>query len=336
MITFKLSFSTGQNYTITDNSNKLFKLVLNKFLLEHHMNNPKITSIVCKGDIIDMDKSLLDNKIKNNDNVVICIKEPLQQINTINVPFNNNNIKQPNNILKNHTLNPSKTLPNLKQEILKFTINQYDNPYLKKGVQILINGCNVPIHMLDRRGHTLGGWRIGKKNGPPGFLKDYIPPLGWTGIGLKVVDLFDKKDNTWLGTSNNMSEWYIAYHAIKTINSISGIINNGFRRGPFQEFKNKENLNPLSKKLYPLFGEGVYFLPNFNEVKKDTRVFNYLGTKFRVIFMCRINPYKVRISTYGLNEEIWIVNGDRLDDINGRKRDDEVRLYRILIYIEGS
>ena len=51
--------------------------------------------------------------------------------------------------------------------------------------------------------------------------------------------------------------------------------------------------------------------------------------------MCRINPYKVRIFKYGKNKEGWIVNGDRLNDTYGRKYDDEVRLYRVLIYIEN-
>ena len=52
--------------------------------------------------------------------------------------------------------------------------------------------------------------------------------------------------------------------------------------------------------------------------------------------MCRINPYKVKICRYIDNKEAWIVNGDRLNDIEGKKYDDEVRLYRILIYIENN
>ena len=51
--------------------------------------------------------------------------------------------------------------------------------------------------------------------------------------------------------------------------------------------------------------------------------------------MCRINPYKVRIAKIRYNEESWIVNGDKLDDINGKIRDDEVRPYRILIKFEN-
>lgn len=51
--------------------------------------------------------------------------------------------------------------------------------------------------------------------------------------------------------------------------------------------------------------------------------------------MCRLNPFKVRISKIGINNESWIVNGDDLNDFNGRKRDDEVRPYRILLFFEN-
>ena len=49
--------------------------------------------------------------------------------------------------------------------------------------------------------------------------------------------------------------------------------------------------------------------------------------------MCRINPEKVRIAEYGLNKEIWVVNGDKLDDSHGKKKDNEVRPYRILVIL---
>ena len=56
-----------------------------------------------------------------------------------------------------------------------------------------------------------------------------------------------------------------------------------------------------------------------------------MGNSFQIILMCRINPYKVRIVELGDNLESWIVNGDKLHDPNGKKRDDEVRAYRILM-----
>ena len=50
--------------------------------------------------------------------------------------------------------------------------------------------------------------------------------------------------------------------------------------------------------------------------------------------MCRINPYAVRIAKNGSNIESWIVNGDELNDPLGRKKDNEVRPYKIIFFIE--
>lgn len=50
--------------------------------------------------------------------------------------------------------------------------------------------------------------------------------------------------------------------------------------------------------------------------------------------MCRINPETVRISKYS-DKEIWIVNGDKLNDPYGRKKDNEVRPYRILVIYDN-
>ena len=47
--------------------------------------------------------------------------------------------------------------------------------------------------------------------------------------------------------------------------------------------------------------------------------------------MCRINPYKVRIADIGNNKEYWVVEGNFIGDLNGKKRSDQVRAYRILM-----
>ena len=64
------------------------------------------------------------------------------------------------------------------------------------------------------------------------------------------------------------------------------------------------------------------------------KTFNYLGNIFKIALMCRINPYAVRIAKLPNDVESWIVNGDELNDPYGRRRDNEVRPYRILFFIE--
>lgn len=381
MITFYLSFTTGQTYQVTDNINNSFIKVVDTVLIEKNMINKKIKTAIMNANKIDIFKSLLDNKITNNSRVIVLVEDKPQQ------KYNNNNFNNTNNSLKknfwikkpsmlNLPLNllntqASQSTPNIFNNTNNFQSNNHKNnfnlqnnnkyvplktlnnifipkplninlnnnnisQYLPKAINIIINGCNVPSTMLDSRGNCVGEWSEGRKNGPPGYLKDYYPPYGWTGIGLKALDLYDNRDNTWIGTTNQNGEWYIAYHAVKTINSIYSILKNGFRRGPFQYYKNYPNLNPLTNNFYPFCGEGVYFMPNFLEVKDNGYILTYSGVKFRIIFMCRINPYKVRIVNNEVNQEFWVVNGDRLDDIYGKKRDDEVRPCRLLIHFENN
>ena len=130
---------------------------------------------------------------------------------------------------------------------------------------------------------------------------------------------------------NNIGEWYIGYHGVRSVESIQKIYDEGFRSGYKQHYKNAPNINPLTKSLYPLCGEGAYFMPDIEEAKKYTTLFSYNGYNYRIVFMCRINPYKVRIVDIGNNKEYWIVEADKLGDLNGQKSTNVVRPYRLLI-----
>ena len=334
MITFKLKLSTGQDFQLTKYSHEIFQSFLDQFLQEQCLTNYNFKIALIEGSKIDLNKTLIENNIKNGSNVVIMLDK--NENNTLN---NNNSLNIDNFLMNNLTnydyidnLYPA-TIPlgNTFYNPAPQIINQ--NHHIITAINFLINECNIKPEMLDSEGNCLGNWRINQKNGPPEYLKDYYPPLNWIGVGLKVLNVYDNRDNTWLSTLNIKGEWYIAYHPIKSINSILGILINGFRKGPYQDCKDYINLNLLSYRVYPLCGEGVYFIPNIEETKKYTQVFEYLGKKFRIAFMCRINPYKVRIAKIGPMNESWIVNGDDLNDPFGRKRDDEVRVYRILMHL---
>ena len=203
--------------------------------------------------------------------------------------------------------------------------------YNKEAYKFLTDGCNIKPDFLDKRGNCQAGWRKKSKNGPKDFSKDYIPPEGWTAIGLKVASIYDGGNDAWLGTGNNKGEWYIGYHGVKSIDAIHGICVDGFRRGSGQVYKDDVNINPLTNKQFPKCGEGVYFTNDIEEAKKYTLPIDYNGNKYRIVFMCRVNPYKVRIASLGDKKEYWIVEGDKLGDLYGKKRSDEVRPYRILV-----
>ena len=200
-----------------------------------------------------------------------------------------------------------------------------------EATEFLIKGCKLSFNIFDSKWNCNSGWRHGSKSGPKGYLKDYYPPDGWTGIGLKVASLYDKGDNAWLGNNNSDGEWYIAYHGVKTVEAIKGICDDGFRRGDGQAHRDGNNINPLNNNKYPKCGEGVYFTNEINEAKKYTKPIKYKGKDYIIVFMCRVNPYHVKIADIGGNKEYWVVNGDKLGDLYGYKRSNEVRPYRILV-----
>ena len=193
----------------------------------------------------------------------------------------------------------------------------------------LIDGCIIYPHMFDPRGDNKdGGWGIGEKRGPPGYLIDYDPPIGYIGYGLRVLNQYDNGDNTWLDYNNVNGEWYIAYHGTQ-IDAAQAIISGGFRAGPNQVHENDNNINPLSNAHYNKCGKGVYCSPIIKETEGYGQGVKIQNKEYYFTFMCRVNPYQVRIC--GGYKNYWVVSGDNLHDLNAKKFDSEIRPYRILL-----
>ena len=197
----------------------------------------------------------------------------------------------------------------------------------------LIEGCIISPSMFDPRGDNKdGGWGIGEKRGPPGYLMDYEPPVGYIGYGLRVLNQYDKGDNTWLGYQNVEGEWYVAYHGSR-IGLAQSIINKGFKAGPEQYHEDDNNINPLSKEKYNKCGRGVYCSPNIQEIEGNDDAVIIQNKEYYFTFMCRVNPSHVRICEgYDKN---WIVSGDDFHDLNAKKFDSEIRPYRILLKLKN-
>ena len=53
------------------------------------------------------------------------------------------------------------------------------------------------------------------------------------------------------------------------------------------------------------------------------------GQNYYLVFMCRVNPKKVRISNR--NNNYWIVSGEPINSNSLNRHDDEIRPYRILL-----
>ena len=71
-INFKICIATGGEFNITANSKEIFREVLDKFLESH--NKKELESMntgICNGGIVDFDKNLEENNIKENTSVIL-------------------------------------------------------------------------------------------------------------------------------------------------------------------------------------------------------------------------------------------------------------------------
>ena len=64
--------------------------------------------------------------------------------------------------------------------------------------------------MLDSKGNKIFNLGTDSMRGN----KPYDPPIGWIGIGLKVIGKYDYGDNSWIGNTNNQDEWCVAFHGV--------------------------------------------------------------------------------------------------------------------------
>lgn len=191
------------------------------------------------------------------------------------------------------------------------------------GYKLLIEGCLISTKMFDDRyNNNDNGWaKKGEKRGG----RDYDPPKGWVGYGLKVIDKYDI-NNIWLGMSNIEGEWWVAYHGAgrdrnsnDVKNIVKNIVENGFIIGQHQACKNDKNINNLSNIDHPRVGKGVYLSDKIAEAEVYAGKVEIENKEYKIAFMCRVCPKKVRISSY--IEYYFVVDPNY----------DCVRPYRILL-----
>ena len=190
---------------------------------------------------------------------------------------------------------------------------------LKEIQMDMLFNCRLPKTYFDSRGNKCEGWVKGQSRGN----YKYDPPIGWIGIGLKVIDMYDSK-NIWIGKNNSEGEWAVAYHGIgrggypsNEIKKIIGIIlMGGFKEGRNQIHKNCEDINHPGKKV----GNGVYFTSSIKEAEDYAGIIEINGKKYKTILMVRVKPSSIRKCNCHYIGELFVVNGIS----------EEVRVYRIL------
>ena len=183
---------------------------------------------------------------------------------------------------------------------------------------IIMGAVKLKKSNLDPRGNRNDGWGVGEKRGG----KDYNPPIGWNGIGLKVWDQYDNGNNTWIGMNNSPGEWCVAYHGVgrysgssDNVKNITGIIcKTSFKVGSQQIHQDCPDIFHPGKKV----GSGVYCTPNVGTAEGYSGVSSINGIDYSTVLMVRVKPSAIRhCSDSG---DYWVVNGTT----------DEIRPYRIL------
>ena len=109
-------------------------------------------------------------------------------------------------------------------------------------------------------------------------------------------------------------EWCIAYHGTATTECFTGILNplgQGIKGGVNQAYASYKNDNPRNLAIIPKCGVGVYTTTKIKEAESYSSSRGYLEIKkekYYLVFMCRVNPDKIRYSN--CKPEYWILSGD--------------------------
>ena len=181
----------------------------------------------------------------------------------------------------------------VKEDLLKKFKNEKDELGKLKSIEkgIILDGCILNTNMLDPKGNNRdGGWaEMGEKRGG----EDYIPPIGWTGYGLKVNDVYE--NNIWLGMNNIEGEWCVAYHGVaracspKDVAKITGkIVKSGFKPSTGGKITFDPDLRHPGKTC----GLGVYCSPDINYAEGYAGITEFNGDKYKCVLMLRVNPKK--------------------------------------------
>ena len=189
---------------------------------------------------------------------------------------------------------------------------------------IIMGAVKITRNNLDPRGNRNDGWGIGERRGG----KDYDPPIGWNGIGLKVWDKYDNGDNTWIGMNNVPGEWCVAYHGVACgqssddVKRVTGLIcNTTFKAGSGQAHQSCADQYHPGK----VVGIGVYCTPTIATAENMyAGKSNINGINYKTVLMVRVKPSAIRhcdsCPDSRAPNNYWVVNGTT----------DEIRPYRIL------
>ena len=189
-----------------------------------------------------------------------------------------------------------------KDELIKLFSGDEDLTKLESvDKELLIPKIKLNLEMLfPQEDNKENIWsKEGKRGG-----ENYIPPIGWIKYGINIKHGFSDSNFDWI-TRLHQNEWCIAYCGITGINKTMEQI--------------YENDNDIKQHQNKKVGVGVYCFSEPKLLEEFTETINVNGDNYKVGFMVRVKPDKIRVSEK--NKNVWIVNGN----------DNELRPYGILI-----
>jgi len=193
--------------------------------------------------------------------------------------------------------------------------------------ELIMSACKLTKKSLDSSGNRIEGWGIGEKRGNV----KYSPPLGWTGIGLKVLNKYE--NNTWIGMENKPEEWCVAYHGVgdgqpsdEVKKTLGLICKGGLKAGKRQMHEDCPDYFHKGKKV----GRGAYCSPIIKTAEEFAGKCIINNKEYSTIFMLRVKPSKRRHWNQCDDSKkpyfYWVLNGTP----------DEIRPYRILFKCTSS
>ena len=263
-----------------------------------------------------VNNQILNNEIIKKDFILQIKKKILKEI-----PINENELNFLS--LKEGSIKISfssnSNIPNVEN------IKNKNMEIINSTTEMLIKACLLSPEIFEPK-YNITDINWVRKGGLRGGQK-YIPPIGFLGYSLNILNKYDNGDNSWIGMTNSNNEWWVAYHGAgrgqndnQVKNVIKSIINKGFKSGIGQAYQHDNNINYLSNKEYPKVGIGVYFSNEISVAESYAGIVNDLnGKQYKIAFMCRVNPIKTRVAQGMSNYFILDPN------VNC------VRIYRILL-----
>ncbi len=262
----------------------------NKYLLDFELGFNRINQLVQE----DLERGKFNEKLKkaivkaynlSEDELIITnYKRDKKQYRAVAVFKSNFN----KNMTKNELLNIFKDDNELKT--LKYIEKKFVIPSIKLSRTMLYSNGNIKNNIYGKN-DTRGGER-------------YNPPLGWIKYGLNVSKRFDKGNDDWLGFTHQKGEWSIAYAPFT-----------GIDENIPQDFKDDDDDKKPGKKV----GVGLYCPSRPELMEKRTETIKIKGTNYKIGFMMRVKPEKIRKPKS--NKDMWVLSGNY----------DEIRPYGILV-----